>query len=308
MQIAVLALALLLAAPGLSFAQPPGSRVVLDVPPRYTAATRFSGYLDEPRGISIVIAELPGVAFDQIATGMTPGALATQKMTQSKRGTLARTGDYVYLTAEQTQAGTTYGKFLLVTRENDVPAIVTVNVPKERLTAGDATAAEFEAILASARVAGTAAAEKPLFTLGYLGPFKRAGSFGGSATLYTPDGVITPATPEPGRPMFLVAPSIDERPVGDLEAFARRALEGTRGFSDLTVTATRPLTIGALRAVELTATASEASQHTDVAIVQTVVVLSGGGYVRMMGQSSAADWARLLPEFRRMAESFTPAP
>lgn len=309
MRTAVVALALLLALPGLAVArQTPGSRVVLEVPPRFTAATRFSGYVDEPRGISIVIAELPAVAFEQIATGMTPEALATQQMTQARRGTLARTGDYVYLTAEQSQAGTTYAKFLLVTRDQDVTAIVTVNVPKERLAAGEATPAEFEAILASARVTTTAAAEKPLFTLGYLGPFKRAGSFGGPATLYTPDGVITPPTPDPARPMFLVAPSIDERPVGDLEAFARRALEGTRGFTELAVTASRAFTVGAWRAVELTATAKEMRAATPVSILQTVIVLPSGGYVRMMGQATAADWPRLLPEFRKMVESYTPAP
>lgn len=304
---ALLALLAASSAPALA-RQIPGSRVVLDVPASYTAATRFSGYVDEPRGISIVVVEFPAVAYDEIAKGMTVEALASQQMTNAERATLTRTGDYLYFTAEQAQAGTIYGKFLLVTRDKGVTVIVTVNVPKARLDAGDATAAEMETILTSARVADTAAAEKSLYTLGYLGPFKRAGLLAGTATLYTLDGVLAPATPDPSRAFFVAAPSLDERPVNDLDAFARRALEGTGGFTDVVVTGTRALTVAGLRGVELTATANDAREKRAMGMYQAVIVLSSGGYVRLLGQASAAEFEKLLPEFRRMAESYTPTP
>lgn len=302
-------LALLLAAVASAFArQIPGSRVVLDVPASYTAATRFSGYVDESRGISIVVVEFPAVAYDGMAKAMTVEALASQQMTNAKRATLTRSGEYLYFTAEQTQAGTTYGKFLLVARDKGVTVIVTANVPKASLDAGEATAAEFEAILTSTRVADTAAAEKVLFTLGYLGPFKRAGALAGAATLYTLDGVLTPGTPDPSGALFVVAPSLDERPVGDLDTFARRALEGTSGFTDVVLTSSRALTVAGLRGVELTATAKDARENSAHAVYQVVLVLADGGYVRLLGQSSVAQFATLLPEFRKMAESYTPTP
>ena len=302
-----LVLLLAVAAPALA-RQIPGSRVVLDVPASFTAATRFSGYVDEPRGISIVVVEFPAVAYDEIAKGMTVEALAGQQMTNAKRATLTRTGDYLYFTAEQAQAGTTYGKFLLVTRDKGVTVIVTANVPKTRLDAGEATVAEMEAILTSTRVADTAAAEKSLFTLGYLGPFKRAGLLAGTATLYSLDGVLTPATPDPTRAFFVAAPSLDARPVADLDAFARRALEGTGGFTDVVVTGSRALTVATLRGVELTATAKEPRESRALGIYQAVLVLADGGYVRLLGQASVTEFEKLLPEFRKMAESYTPTP
>ncbi|MCC6990445.1 MAG: hypothetical protein IT181_15670, partial [Acidobacteria bacterium] len=86
-------LALLAAATPAQARQIPGSRVVLDVPASFTAATRFSGYVDEPRGISIVVVEFPAVAYDEIAKGLTVEALAGQQMTHARRATLTRTGD-----------------------------------------------------------------------------------------------------------------------------------------------------------------------------------------------------------------------
>lgn len=295
------------AAPALA-RQTPGSRVVLDVPASFTAATRFSGYVDEPRGISIVVVEFPAVAYDDIAKGLTADALAGQQMTNAKRGTLGRTGDYIYFTAEQTQAGTIYGKFLLMTRDKGVTVIVTANVPKARIDAGEATAAEMEAILTSLRVADTAAAEKALFTLGYLGPFRRAGAIAGTGTIYTLDGVVTPSTPDATRALFVTAPSLDARPVADLDAFARRALESIAGASDVVVTGSRALTVAGQRAVEITATAKDARENKALGMYQVVFVLADGGYVRMLGQVGAAEFKKLLPEFRKMAESYTPAP
>lgn len=287
-------------------AQAPGSRVVLDVPPSFIAATRFAGFADEPRGISIVLGEFPAANYDEMIKGMTPEVLTRGGFTNVKSGTLVRPGEHIYITAEQAVSGTTYAKYLLILRENGATALVTVNVPRHTLTSGAATAREVETILASTRIADTPVTERPLFTLSYLGPFKRAGALAGATTLYSLDGVMTPPTPDPNRPLFIVAPSLDDRAVGDLDAFARRALEGTQGYGDLTITGTRTLTIAGLRAVEMTAKAIRSG--TPVVLVQTIVAPPSGGYVRMLGQATSMDSDRLLPEFQKMAASYTPTP
>jgi hypothetical protein len=288
--------------------QPRGSRIVLEVPKGYSPASRFSGHVDEARGISIMIVEFPAAAYDEMAKGMTPEVLARQQILEPKIGRLERGGEHFYVTGEQSTGGAAFAKFILILREGDTTAVITANVPKKVLASGAATAAEIEAILKSARVAGSPAAEKPLFDLGYLGPFKSAGAMGGAATLYSLDGLLTPPKPDPARPLFLVAPSLDERPVGDLEAFSRRALETIRGYTDLSITAIRALTITDMRAVEATATAKVSRDSTDVWLIQTIVSPPSGGYVRMIGQAVADDWERLLPEFRKMAASYRPAP
>lgn len=280
------------------------TRIVLDVPPGYAPATRFTGFVDEARGASILVNEFPAVAYDQLAAGMTPEALKSQQVVNARIGRLtARAGDHVYITAEQTAAGDTYAKFILIARERDVTALVTMNVPKDAIATGKVTTAECEAILASARVGDAPAADTTRFTLGDSGPFKSAGTLGGSASMYTLDGVLTPATPDPRRPLFMVAQSIDNRPIGELAAFARRALEETRGFSGLAVTGEQSLTIAGQAAVEHLASAKEARENTAVNIFQVTLGLPGGGYLRVMGQATPADWERLLPEFRRMTAS-----
>ncbi len=285
------------------------TRIILDVPPGYTAATRFTGFVDEARGASILINELPAAAYDQLAVGMTPEALKTQQVVNARVGRLAaRRGDHIYITAEQTAAGDTYAKFILVARERDVTALITMNVPKDAIASGTVTTAECEATLVSTRVSDAPVADTMRFTLGDTGLFKSAGTLGGGASMYTLDGVLTPATPDPTRPLFMVAQSLDARPIADLAAFARRALEETRGFSGLAVTGEQSLTIAGQAAVEHLASANEARENTAVNLFQVTLGMPGGGYLRVMGQATPADWERLLPEFRRMAASLSLKP
>ena len=66
--------------------------------------------------------------------------------------------------------------------------------------------------------------------------------------------------------------------------------------------------VATLRGVELTATAKDPRENRAMGIYQVVLVLADGGYVRLLGQASAAEFEKLLPEFRKMAESYTPTP
>ncbi len=289
-------------------AQAPGSRIVLDLPDIYKPAPRFAGFIDQPRGISIILTEFPAEAYEQVIQGMTPETLATKGFTNTTVGKLERDDTHVYVTAEQASGGVAYAKFLLILRAPSATALVTVNVPKDHIVRGVASAAEIALVLKTARVADAVAPEKPLFSLSYLGPFKRAGTLSGAATLYTLDGVLAPATPEPDRTVFIVAPSLDKRPIADVEAFSRNALQSLPSSKDVAVTTVRKLKIAGRDATELVAAATHAQTGTPLLIVQTVRVLSGGGYVRMIGLTPASGSDKFLPEFRKMAESYSAAP
>ena len=72
--------------------QAPGSKLILDLPHDYLPSRNFTGFLNEPIGTSIVLLEMPAVAYEQLASGMTPEALAARGIphTDTRRNSVGR--------------------------------------------------------------------------------------------------------------------------------------------------------------------------------------------------------------------------
>lgn len=283
--------------------QAPGSRVTIDLPEGYQPATQFSGFINEVFGVSIVIAEMPAEAYDQIATGMTAEALATRGIRDAKVTKLERPGAHVFMRGEQASPQGDVAKFLLVFRDKSVTTVVTANVPKSALVEGRLKPADIETALATAAIADTAAPQRELFRLGYLGALKPAGAFMGTARLYTQDGKAgQPGTMNKG-PVLIVAPSVDKRSIADLDAHAERVLGTLPGLEGLAIAARSKLQIAGQSASEIIANAKDRDSKGDVVVYQAVVSGKDGGYVRIVGQAPANDRDTLIAEFRRMAQS-----
>ena len=71
-----------------------------------------------------------------------------------------------------------------------------------------------------------------------------------------------------------------------------------------TATIHSKLTVGGLEAFEIVGSARDKETGADKVIYQVVLPGKDGGYFRFVGQSPRDDGARLVPEFRKMAESF----
>ena len=288
--------------------QAPSSRVTIDLPEGYEPASLFSGFTHERLGVSFVVVEMPGKAYEELEAGMTPEALAAKGVRNARRLKLERAEPHVYMQAEQTSAAGDYAKFFVVFRDSAVTALITANVQKASLEKGDVKSADIERALASARVAETAAPAKDLFKLGYLGAFKPAGVFLGTARVYTLDGQSAPAERSVGRPMVIVTPSLDRRVVPRPEEYADGLIASLAGTTDTRVTERRRMTIAGLEGVELVATAKDRDGGAEIALYQALLLAKGGGYFRIVGQTGAADRERHLAEFRRIAASFEPLP
>jgi hypothetical protein len=286
--------------------QPQNSRVAIDVPAGFVVSKQFAGFQNEALQASFVVIDMPDAAFDQIKAGITPEAMAAKGVLNAQLGTLARADPYVYFKGEQASPMGPIGKFILVFREAGVTAFITANVPKEALAAGTITSAVIEAAFTSARVVEAPGAAKPLFTLGDLGKLKDAGPFAGTARAYTLDGKLTPGEGKsPGRTLFIVAPSLDNRTVGDPKAFAAKVIESLAGTKNIKVTSSKDVTIGGLKGVASRATAN-GDDGVPLGIYHVVLFKPEGGYFRMVGQTSEIKKEATLAEFERLAATFKP--
>jgi hypothetical protein len=308
----MMALALLCAQTGIASAetprQAPNSRVAMEVPDSFIASDRFSGFVDEKSGASILIVEMPAVAYDEVRTiGDKPEVFAQKGIVETKKAELpGRTGDYVYITGKQkTQTGD-YGKYILVARENNVTVMITANVP---LMGADSLAPQqIERAFATASVKNEVVKGAELFTLSYLGAFKETLSVMGNSKVYSPSGKI----PEPGavktsqEPIFVISTSVDKGTVADVKASAKNSFRVIGNLSAHEVKSEKDITVAGLKGYEIVGEGDDPKTGARSGLY--VVLLSGstGGYYVMAGIAPATGMPEYLPEFQKIAMGFEP--
>ncbi|MGE0765957.1 MAG: hypothetical protein AB7L90_05800 [Hyphomicrobiaceae bacterium] len=283
--------------------QAPASRVAIDLPEGYRPARLFSGFVNPSAGVSIVILEMPSAAYEQLASGLTPEALAAKGITNIAAGKLPRAEPYIFMSGEQMSAQGPVAKFFVAFRNKHVTALITANVQKTSLDAGTTRVADVEHMLASATIAAAEAPARDVFQLGYLGPFRTAGKILGTSRAYTLDGKFEPAKAGAKRPLLLVAPSLDLRPVDDPDAQAEALFAGLPGLKDTKIVDRRRIMIAGLPAVEMAGTATDTDEG-DVSLYQILVLPPTGGYYRLLGQVPAEQAPALMPELEKIARSF----
>lgn len=312
MLFAVLGLSLLLGmgAPvpvGATPQQAPNSRIVLDLPPGYAPSPLFSGFQNETLGVSFIILEAPATEYDKMAQGFSPQELAKRGITDARVASLARNDKHVYMTAKQTSAAGAYAKYFVLFRTDDQTILVSVNVPAKAIEDGSVKPEEIEQILASARTT-----EKPavrdLFSLSYLGPFKEAGTLVGTSKVYTLDGKLEPERTGVTRSAFMVAPSLDKRPIGDPDKLAVALLASLPGYTNVKPGEPQEVEINGLNGVEVQADAVDEDDGHPIRLYQAMLLGKDGGYYRLIGIATAEDAKRLEPEFPKIAKSFALLP
>lgn len=292
-----------------AYQQAPNSRIALQLEKSFKTSDRFSGFVDDKSSASIVIIELPEESFEQIKTiGNNPAALAAQGVTDVKTAELpGREGDYVYLQGMQKTPLVDYQKYIFIFKENNVCAMITVNVPEAALQSRVITSADIEAILASAAVRETSGTEFTLFELGYTGPFVEDLSLLGNTKGYRlASDAGDKADQTKLRPFFLIAPSLHKLPVVELEQSARKAFHSIDKFKDFTMTSSAPARVGGLQGFEITGEAVDTQNGEHAGLYHLMLAAEGGGYFRLVGIAPKAEMETYLAEFRRISESFRP--
>jgi hypothetical protein len=282
----------------------PGSRVAIAAPATFAASDRFAGFIDAATNASIVVLDVPAAGYEQMAANLTPEVLSAGGVSNALRSTLpGRAAPHVYFTGEQGSAIGPVLKQILLVREGEHAALITVNVPQSAVGKGVPARAALEAMLAGVVIRAEPAAARQGFRFGYLGPLRDAGTIGGTSRLYTLDGERTPSAPQPGRTLFLIVPSASPAPVADIAALADRALTEIAGTTEVKTTARTPVTIAGLSGIEHVATGRTAAGTIAIGLYQVVLANPAGGYIRMVGQAAEPDAAKLIAEFQAIARS-----
>jgi len=287
--------------------QAPNSRVVLDLPASFTPSPLFSGFQDETRGTSFVILEAPASEYDKMAQGLTREELAKRGIEDARPASISRSGPHVYMRAKQSSPAGTFEKFFVLFRTHDQTVLISANVPIKAIEDGSVTPEEIERILASAKTT-----EKPsvrdLFSLSYLGPFKEAGTLVGTSKVYTLDGRLEPERRGETRSAFMVAPSLDKRPIADPDKLAVNLLASLPGYKEVKPGEPQDVKISGLDGVVVWADAVDTDDNTPVHLYQAMLIGKDGGYYRLIGIATPGQAAKLTPEFPKIAESFALLP
>ncbi|MBJ7533435.1 hypothetical protein JDN40_04860 [Rhodomicrobium vannielii ATCC 17100] len=290
--------------------QPPGSRIALAVDETFTPSERFAGFVHEASGTSLILTDLPLVAFEQFSKlGNAAERLKAQGVSGISQHLLpSRGGDYIYFRGEQTTSLVDCAKYILIFRDAGATGMVTANIPVAALSSGVVTEPQIETILASATIRPKAAEGKPLFSMSYSGPFEEDLSLLGTTKGYRLRGAEK-AHASGGRgsqPLFLVAPSLARVPVEDIGAFSRRAFDGIEQFRDKQLLETSEMKIAGLDAVEAIGRGINGGTGRPTLLFQVVVAARKGGYFRLLGMAPDDAREEFLPEFRKMARGFRP--
>lgn len=278
----------------------PGTSTSLQPPPGFSLADSFPGFRSAELQATIMVTELP-VPAPALMEGMTREALASRGMTLlSSQSETIGGRQALLLHVAQAAAGTEYLKWMLVTGDDKAAVMVVGTFPKS--AAGGVGASIRSAVLSTSW--GTAGAGDPFeglrFRVTPTDRLKLAGRVSNMLML-TESGSTGPLGP--GEPLYVVGSSIGPAGSGDLKAFSEARARQTEQIEDLRNVMGREITLGGLAAYEILADARDVKTGTPLRLYQ-VIALDGDGYFIVQGLVGADRAAEMLPELRRVTESF----
>lgn len=277
----------------------PGTRAQIEPPAGFTPSPRFAGFQHEELQASIMVTEIP-VAAGAMKKGMTKEGLASRGVTLISTETPSIAGvEALLLHGSQTAVGTEYLKWMLVTGDDAGTIMVVATFPKsEAARVGEALRL---AVLTTTFGAGSG---DPFAGLSFrISPTPKLQILHrvNNLLLFSEPGKKVPLAA--ADPMVLVGSSISAVVIEDLAAFSEDRARKTERVQDLRGIQGRALLVGGRKAYELVADATDADEAIALRFYQ-VIVPDAGGYHVMQGIVGTNRADEMLPEFRRLTDSF----
>lgn len=278
-----------------------GTSVVMEPPPGFAAATRYPGFERADVQCSIMVTEVPG-PFTELARGMTASNLATRGMTLISTTKPVVDGRQVLLIKVSQQApGGTVLKWMVVAGTVTSSVMIVGTFPSEHdASVGDAVRTS----LLSARWNAAAAPPDPFeglpFRIASTPVLKVAGRMS-NLLLLSESGQMTQK--DPNAALFAIGSSVAAVDLGDLKAFSHQRARQTKQIAAVRVLEEGTTTIDGIAGYEIVAEAKDAASGRGVSLYQVVLPVADG-YVLMQGLVAPARAAVMLPEFRKVAQTF----
>jgi len=294
---------------------PIGSLVGL-VPPTGMAVSRtFSGFEDREKKAGIVIAQLPGEAYEQFLKSMNSGAINLPGVSNAKREILLMDGGAAHLlTGDQEAEGVKFRKWMLITRrsitgrgaDSTMAFIVTAQVPTEAesVYSDEVIRKALGSVALRASVPPKEILDNLPFEVNELAKFEGVRSLipGQAIMLTEEEGTESPLD----KPFLMIsigggAPS----QASDRASFATNILRNIQGFKNLKPVFSEPMRIGGQPGYEIRLEGQAMTNDTDVVIVQWMR-FSGTGFIRLVGVSPKKDWLDTFTRFRAVRDGVEP--
>ena len=272
------------------------SHVGLVAPGAMKPSQNFRGFTDLEAGASILIAEVPPLAFPKLEKDMSSEALAKQGMIEEKRETVTL----------KSGKAKKFRKWIMLAFGMDVSALVAVQIPDE------AKAKYSDADIRTALLSIAFRTSVPIDEQLRLLPIKLDDLAGmrpyrvlGNSSVFLTEGAKDTLDPIE-QPIFVisVAPGGPES-TSDRRNFARSLFTGLSQFKDVNIVSTDMLMLANQPTHEIQAEAKDAKTDTPMKLVQWVR-FGGGAFIRFVGAARADAWLQAFPKFRAVRDGVKP--
>jgi hypothetical protein len=270
------------------------------------ASTNFLGFQHSDKQATILIAELPGYAFETIEKEVTAELKKDQPGTATRTDVTFKGGRGFVLFAKPSSAQGTVLKWTMVANVDTVTAIVTVLIPEAvQDIASDEVVREALASLAVRTVSLDEQLSVLPFSLNQFAGFRLVRVQPGAAAMLT-DG------PKDGveaieQPLLLIsimhAPSHPQP--AERDGFARRLIGDVPGLKEVRVTRSEPMRVVGQQGHEILVEAKDAKTDTDLNAVQWLR-FGSGTLLRVIGVARKDGWAETFRRFREVRDGVGP--
>jgi len=293
-------LALLISASLADPVYPPGSRIGLEPPPGMVPTG--AGFADPARGAMLLVTELSLQSYARVMQDFSSERMQGMELVAREMIALPG-GDGLLVVARQTENGVALRKWALLTRTEDMTAIVVATLPE---TAREAYPdAALRAAFGSVTVRAKFSPDEMLAVLPYrlddLGGFRllRASPDGTAVLTFGPNDTTLPAE----QPYFMVAPrAVEPPPAAERDRFAQRVLAGFVNRPDLRIVRSEEIRIGGAPGHEIVAEGRDPATGDELMTVQWLRF--GAGVVQMFGVARKDSWAESLRRMRALRDGF----
>ena len=281
---------------------PPGSRIGLTPPPGMAPSVAFQGFEDRQHGVLLVVTELSAQSYEKVSRDFAPEGM--QGMEEISRELLALpSGEGLLVVARQNENGVAMRKWALLTRTDDMTAIVIATLPEAARDAypDAALRAAFSSVVVRARLTPDEMLAVLPYALSDLGGFRllRTTPDGTAVMTLGPNDTTLPVE----QPYFMVAPRAAEPPQpAERERFAQRMMAAFLNRPSVRMVNSEPLRIGGTPGHQIVALTTDERTGDELAMVQWLRF--GPGVVQMFGVARRDKWEEVLPRMRAVRDGF----
>jgi hypothetical protein len=302
------AVALLVAVNSSAFAGdpifPPGARVGLTPLVGLVPAKAFAGFETEDHGVKVLIAELPGEAYNEVVGAFKANPAGTNGI---KPETIESPAGLAYYTAENAKDGTTnVRRYSMILPGGFFSGYVAVQVPENasKIYTDEAVRQMF----ASATIRKEVPVEEQLglmpFKVTELGNFKNVRTLApGSAVILADNDETTGFEPAPFMVIGLIGTTAAQPE--DRGRFAQQAATQIPGVRDARITMSEPIRIDGMPGYETRIDATSGKDNTSVTVVQWLR-FGNSTSLRIIGSSPRDQWSSAFPRFRAVRDGIQP--